>query len=221
MTVHALKHGLALCGEGRPADWPEGDRWVSYEDVDVRQLATCPACLAALPRAEQWTIRLTSAAASPSRRRAGRRPRRGRSVGGAPRWVIDVTNGRARHAYAEGYELGLMNAALVERANPLLVQGGRAWADYAAALDERWKVLVAAGEFAPGRWEYIQYNSPYRSDGYKGFPRMDGTGTVRVVPNGCYLVCTCRPREGCHLRLLAPHLRAAGWNVTLYGAAVP
>jgi hypothetical protein len=134
-----------------------------------------------------------------------------------PRWVIDITNGRARHAYAEGFEVALMDAAISERANPLLAQGGRAWADYAAALDERWKVLVAAGQFTPGVWEYVQYNSPYRPDGYKEFSRMDGTGTVRPVPADCYLVCTCRAHEGCHLRVLAPHLVRAGHDVTLYG----
>ena len=137
-----------------------------------------------------------------------------------PRWVIDITNGRARHAYADGYELALMDAAIHERANPLLAQGGRAWEAYAAALDERWKVLAAAGEFAPGRWEYVGYNSPYRPDGYMGIPRMDGTGTVREVPAECYVVCTCREHEGCHLRVLAPHLAAVGWRVTLYGAEV-
>ena len=31
-----------------------------------------------------------------------------------PRWVIDITNGRARHAYAEGLEVGLMDAFLTE-----------------------------------------------------------------------------------------------------------
>jgi hypothetical protein len=134
-----------------------------------------------------------------------------------PRWVIDITNGRARHAYAEGDELPLMDAAIRERANPLLSQGGRAWADYATALDERWAVLVTAGELSPGRWEYVQYNSPWRPDGYKGFPRMDGTGTVRIAPADCYLVCTCREHEGCHLRVLAPHLIRAGHAVSLYG----
>ena len=163
-------------------------------------------------------IRLTSAALLPPIDHAAGVVPRVVAMARPPRWVIDITNGRARHAYAEGFEVTLMDAAIAERANPLLAQGGRAWADYAAALDERWKVLVFAGEFSPGRWEYVQYNNPYRPDGYpKGFPRMDGTGTVRLVPADCYLVCTCREHEGCHLRILAPHLVRAGHDVTLYG----
>lgn len=165
-------------------------------------------------------IRLTSAALLPPIDHVSGVTPRLVAMAKPPRWVIDITSGRARHAYAEGVELPLMDAAIRERANPLLCQGGRAWADYAAALDARWSVLAAAGELSPGRWEFVGYNSPWRPDGYKGFPRMDGTGTVRTVPADCYLVCTCRAGEGCHLRVLAPHLVRAGHEVSLYGEAV-
>ena len=137
-----------------------------------------------------------------------------------PRWVIDITSGRACHTYAAGAAVGLMDAAIRERSNPLLSQGGRAWDAYAAALDKQWSVIVAGGGFAPGRWEYVKYTRLYRSDGSMGFPRMDETGMIRSVPDDCYLVCTCREHEGCHLRVLAPHLVRAGHAVSLYGKEI-
>ena len=166
-------------------------------------------------------LHLTSAALLPPIDHApGRFVQRLAAMARPPHWVIDITSGRPRHAFAVGFEVDLMHAAIAERANPLLSQGGRAWAAYAAALDERWKVLAAAGEFAPGAWVFDQYVSPYRPDGYKGFPQARDGGHVREVPAECYVVCTCRPHEGCHLRLLAPHLVAAGWSVQLYGEAL-
>lgn len=48
--VHALKHGLALCGAGAPSSWPDGVRWVSFQDRNVLTFTTCRACHDALAR---------------------------------------------------------------------------------------------------------------------------------------------------------------------------
>jgi hypothetical protein len=47
VTVHVLRHGLALCGAGVPASWPAGDRWVSEGD-NVHADASCLDCIAAV-----------------------------------------------------------------------------------------------------------------------------------------------------------------------------
>ena len=219
MTIHALKHGLALCGAGRPVDWPEGDRWVSYEDHDAREQATCPACLSALGPALRWTVHLTSASllAPPD-------PARPRLVLAAmakpPPWVIALTRGRPAHAFADGAdERELMAAAIAERANPLLSQGGTAWAAYAAALDARWSGLELEQGLAPGTWHWMRHDTTWRPDGYPR-SRVPGHEIGGPVRDGAILVCTCREHEGCHLRILAPHLIRAGWSVTLYGVPV-
>lgn len=162
------------------------------------------------------TIHLTSAALLPPIQHGPGFVQRLAAMAAPPKWVIDITAGRPAHAFAEGAEVDLMRAAIAERANPLFAQGGRAWGTYAAALDARWSRV----DFTPGRWTYRQYVSPWRPDGFKGFPRAEDGGTVREVPGECYVVCTCREHEGCHLRILAPHLQRAGWRVTLYGVAL-
>lgn len=118
-----------------------------------------------------------------------------------PVWVTGLTSGRALHVYAEGAELALMDAALAARSMPLFHQGDDAFGRYTAALDARFAGHVARGDFAPGAWRFLGYD-----------------GEVGVVRTRAHLVCTCRPDQGCHLRVLAPHLVRAGWDVTLYGA---
>lgn len=218
--IHILKRGLAFCGAGRPSDWPAGDRWVAFDDAAVRELATCPECLRGLPIAQAWTVHLTSAALLPPPD-----PTRPRVVLAAmakvPGWVMPLTRGRPAHAYADSpKERELMAAAIAERANPLFAQGGRAWDAYRSALDARWSSLLATSDLAPRRWHWTRHDVERRRDGYPG-ARTPGTNVAGPVPDGAILVCTCRPVEGCHLRVLAPHLRAAGWLVTLYGQAVP
>ena len=45
--IHILFHGLALCGQpGIPAEWPNGDRWVS---VDDKEKSTCQGCQTSVP----------------------------------------------------------------------------------------------------------------------------------------------------------------------------
>lgn len=45
--IHILFHGLALCGlPGIPAEWPDGDRWVSVDDKDK---STCEGCQTSVP----------------------------------------------------------------------------------------------------------------------------------------------------------------------------
>jgi len=46
MTVHMLKTGLAVCGAGMPNDWPDGDRWVAYNNKSDRGSINCQGCLA-------------------------------------------------------------------------------------------------------------------------------------------------------------------------------
>jgi len=46
MTVHMLKSGLAVCGAGMPNDWPDGDRWVAYNNKSDRGSVNCQGCLA-------------------------------------------------------------------------------------------------------------------------------------------------------------------------------
>lgn len=121
-----------------------------------------------------------------------------------PAWVANLTEGRALHACAQGAELALMDAALAARAMPLFHRDGGAFDRYTAALDARFVEHVARGDFAPGAWRFMGYD-----------------GEVGVVRTRAFLVCTCRPDQGCHLRVLAPHLVGAGWDVTLYGAALP
>jgi hypothetical protein len=49
MIVHVLRGGQALCGLGRPLDWPDGHKWMRPEEVGKTELgkdvAMCPACL--------------------------------------------------------------------------------------------------------------------------------------------------------------------------------
>lgn len=218
--IHILKRGLAFCGAGRPSDWPAGDRWVAFDDVAVRELATCPECLRGLPVAQAWTVHLASAALlpplDPSRPRVTLA-----AMARVPGWVIGLTRGRPAHAFADSpKERELMAAAIAERANPLLLQGGKAWAAYRDALDARWAPLVASSDLAPRAWHWTKHEAIPRPDGFPG-SRTPGGMIGGPVPDGAYVVCTCRPSEGCHLRILAPHLRAAGWVVTLYGAPVP
>jgi|GEM_PF-880522 len=44
-VTHGLRHGFALCGFSKwpPKDWPEGHKWVRFDDVKE---ITCPGCLA-------------------------------------------------------------------------------------------------------------------------------------------------------------------------------
>lgn len=220
MTVHALKHGLALCGSGGPTNWPAGDRWVSFIDPEAHELTTCPGCLDALGPRQVGKIYLTSAALLPEIDHAAPVVRRLAAMARPPQWVIDITSGRPNNAYAAGDELPLMDAALRGRGTPLFSQGGDAMEVYTAALDARWSELVAQGAFAPGVWRYMTYERATRPDGFLGPARAVEDGRTREVPTECYVVCTCRAHEGCHLRILARHLVRAGWNVTLYGAPV-
>ena len=50
VSVHILKHGLALCGAGMPSAWP-GDRWISFLDTKIEADAPCSACRSAHPLA--------------------------------------------------------------------------------------------------------------------------------------------------------------------------
>ena len=44
-VVHVLKHGYALCGlPSPPSSWPEGHRWVSFEDTRHLGEVTCDSC---------------------------------------------------------------------------------------------------------------------------------------------------------------------------------
>lgn len=53
-AVHLLMGGHALCGAGMPSSWPEGDRWVAYNDPDWERVVNCVACGQAMfPR--WWT----------------------------------------------------------------------------------------------------------------------------------------------------------------------
>ena len=38
-TVHALKHGLPMCGFSRelPADWPDGHAWISFQEWELNK----------------------------------------------------------------------------------------------------------------------------------------------------------------------------------------
>ena len=49
-TIHILKGGIAICGtmRGLPGHWPEGHKWISFKDHDVRTAATCEPCKEAL-----------------------------------------------------------------------------------------------------------------------------------------------------------------------------
>ena len=47
MMIHILRHGWTLCGMTTvPKDWPEGHRWVSFEDPENLPKANCLGCLA-------------------------------------------------------------------------------------------------------------------------------------------------------------------------------
>lgn len=47
MIIHILRHGATLCGiTVMPKDWPEGHRWVSFEDPEGILQANCSECLA-------------------------------------------------------------------------------------------------------------------------------------------------------------------------------
>lgn len=47
MIIHILRHGTTLCGLTTvPKDWPEGNRWVSYEDPENLSEVNCLECLA-------------------------------------------------------------------------------------------------------------------------------------------------------------------------------
>jgi len=219
-VIHILRHGLALCGMGPPSGWPTADRWVGVDDLQAPTLATCADCLRGVTPIGPRTVHLTSAALLPPIDHApGRFTQRLAAMARPPRWVIDITSGRPAHAFAEGAEVELMHSAIAERANPLLSQGGSAWAAYAAALDARWSAAVDRHDFDPGTWHYLKHGTTWGRDGYpRG--RIPGEAIGGPVPNGCYLACTCRPHEGCHIQILAPHLVRAGWSVTLYGVPV-
>ena len=52
LTVHVLRHGLAICGlDGVPAMWPDGHRWTYPDQL---QDATCKACLDQLSKEKQF-----------------------------------------------------------------------------------------------------------------------------------------------------------------------
>lgn len=46
MTVHVLAYGQVLCGFSPlpPPDWPEGNRWVAFNDDEAMKLVTCELC---------------------------------------------------------------------------------------------------------------------------------------------------------------------------------
>lgn len=45
VTVHILKHGQSHCKmAGVPGEWPEGHRWIGFNDPDIRAATTCPEC---------------------------------------------------------------------------------------------------------------------------------------------------------------------------------
>lgn len=46
-NVHALHHGMALCGlAGLPVEWPEGQTWVAAAYIDKLEEITCDTCRA-------------------------------------------------------------------------------------------------------------------------------------------------------------------------------
>lgn len=44
MLVHVLKNGFALCGAGAPDTWPEGVKWISFQDHQHKASVTCRSC---------------------------------------------------------------------------------------------------------------------------------------------------------------------------------
>ena len=52
MSVHILKHGLALCCLGSPSQWRDGDRWMPFQVAENSRTCEldgvdfCKACVA-------------------------------------------------------------------------------------------------------------------------------------------------------------------------------
>ncbi|MEK7582160.1 MAG: hypothetical protein AAB488_02445 [Patescibacteria group bacterium] len=46
ICIHVLDAGFPVChfSDSRPADWPEGHRWVSVTDEETNSSATCETC---------------------------------------------------------------------------------------------------------------------------------------------------------------------------------
>lgn len=122
-----------------------------------------------------------------------------------PGWVRSRTHGRPSAAcYAVGTEQEtLLDAALRERANPLFYDGS-AFDRYRSAMLAKFEELGRAGYFEPGNLRWTRH----------------GDVSSEPVPDGSWLVCTCKPAQGCHLQWLAPFLARAGWDVRLYGHPV-
>lgn len=47
VTVHALKHGIALCGFMRdtlPGEWPHPHKWVGWHWKEANEVVNCEEC---------------------------------------------------------------------------------------------------------------------------------------------------------------------------------
>ena len=165
------------------------------------------------------TLHLHTAHALPPLPYPGAGPVRLAAMAAVPAWLRDVTHGRPDGCFAEGHEVGLMRAALEERAAPLFAAPGTpALSAYRAALDARWATLDLRPRVL--QWSTFDGGMDYGRDGYPNGRRLPGSRPRGPVPDGAWLVCTCLPSQGCHLRWLAPHLTRAEWTITLYGEAV-
>jgi hypothetical protein len=68
-TVHILSYGRAFCGiAGLPREWPEGHRWIGFNDVEMEQLANCEACLREKKRRDAVTGKPISGGGDDERR---------------------------------------------------------------------------------------------------------------------------------------------------------